>query len=337
MKLENIADLIKGTVIGDAEVEITGVSGISDAQKGDITFLAGTKMLKELKTCQASAVIAKEPLEGIDKPQIITKNPQYAFARLLSHFYVKPQPNRGVSPDAFVSETAHIGENVTVYPFAYIADGAKIGSDTVIYPGVFIGEDSIVGEGCLIYSNVAIREGVSIGNKVIIHAGAVIGADGFGYVFEEGKHQKIPQIGGVIIEDEVEIGAGTTIDRATIGNTIVGKGTKIDNLVQIAHNVRIGRHVILVSQAGIAGSCQIGDGVILGGQVGVADHTVIEAGTMLSSKSGATGEMKKGVYSGTLPMPHRDWLRAMALFAKLPELNKKVRELEEKIKALAEQ
>jgi UDP-3-O-[3-hydroxymyristoyl] glucosamine N-acyltransferase len=179
---------------------------------------------------------------------------------------------------------------------------------------------------------VAIREGVAIGSRVIIHANAVIGSDGFGYVFEDGIHQKIPQVVGVIIEDDVEIGANVTIDRATTGNTVIGKGTKIDNLVQIGHNVTVGKNVILVAQVGIAGSSKIGDGVVLGGQVGVADHTTIEAGTMIGAKGGAMGEMKRSVYSGILPMPHREWLKAMAVFAKLPELHKKIKELEEKIK-----
>lgn len=332
MKLKEIADLIGGEIIGGDDVEISGAAGISDAKEGDITFLSGTKLLNELKNSKASAVIVKGHVKGLEKPQIITKNPHYAFAQLLSRFYVKPYPCSGISKNAFVSDTAIMGQDITIYPFAYISDGVNIGSGTVIYPGVFIGENSSVGEKCLIYPNVAIREGVAIGSRVIIHANAVIGSDGFGYVFEEGMHQKIPQVGGVIIEDDVEIGANVTIDRATTGNTVIGKGTKIDNLVQIGHNVTVGKNVILVAQVGIAGSSKIGDGVILGGQVGVADHTTIEAGTMIGAKGGAMGEMKRNVYSGILPIPHREWLKAMAVFAKLPELHKKIKELEEKIK-----
>jgi UDP-3-O-[3-hydroxymyristoyl] glucosamine N-acyltransferase len=332
MKLKEIADLIGGEIIGGEDVEITGAAGISDAKEGDITFLSSAKLLKALKNSSAAAVIVKKPVEGIERPQIIAKNPQYAFAKLLSHFYVKPHPCSGISKSAFVSDTAIMGQDVTIYPFAYISDGVNIGSGTVIYPGVFIGKNSSIGEKCLIYPNVAIREGVAIGSRVIIHANAVIGSDGFGYVFEDGIHQKIPQVGGVIIEDDVEIGANVTIDRATTGNTVIGKGTKIDNLVQIGHNVTVGKNVILVAQVGIAGSSKIGDGVVLGGQVGVADHTTIETGTMIGAKGGAMGEMKRSVYSGILPMPHREWLKAMAVFAKLPELHKKIKELEEKIK-----
>ncbi|HAK88287.1 MAG TPA: UDP-3-O-(3-hydroxymyristoyl)glucosamine N-acyltransferase [Nitrospiraceae bacterium] len=332
MKLKDIADLIGGKIIGSGDIEINGISGISEAKDGDITFLSGTKLLKELKGSGAAAVIVKEAVKDIEKPQIIVSNPLYAFARLLSHFYVKPHRYKGISEKAFVSEKAVLRENVTIYPFAHISDSATIGSGTVIYSGVFIGEDTVIGNDSVIYSNVTVREGVRIGSRVIIHAGAVIGSDGFGYVFEDGMHRKIPQVGGVIIEDDVEIGANVTIDRATTGNTIVGKGTKIDNLVQIGHNVHIGSNVILVSQVGIGGSSEIGDGVILGGQVGVADHAKLEAGTMVGAKGGAMGEMKRSIYSGILPMPHKDWLKAMAIFSKLPELKKKIKELEEKIK-----
>lgn len=331
MKLKEIANLIGGEINGGEDVEITGAAGISDAKEGDITFLSSTKLLNELKSSRASAVIVKRPVTGLKIPQIIAKNPHYAFAQLLSQFYVQPHPCSGISKNAFVSDTAIIGQDVTIYPFAYISDSVNIGSGTVIYPCVFIGKNSSIGEKCLIYSNVTIREGVAIGSRVIIHANAVIGSDGFGYVFENGMHQKIPQVGGVIIEDDVEIGANVTIDRATTGNTVIGKGTKIDNLVQIGHNVTVGKNVILVAQVGIAGSSKIGDGVILGGQVGVADHTIIEAGTMIGAKGGAMGEMKMNVYSGILPMPHREWLKAMAVFAKLPELHKRIKELEEKI------
>jgi UDP-3-O-[3-hydroxymyristoyl] glucosamine N-acyltransferase len=334
MKLREIADLIGGKIADDGEFDITGAAGISDAKEGDITFLAGTKWLKNLKFSKASAVLVKETIEEIEKPQVVVANPKYAFAKLLSIFYEKQHPFMGVSGEAFVSEHANIGAKVTVYPFAYISSGAKIGSGTIIYPFVFIGENTSIGDNCMIYPSATIREGVCIGSRVIIHAGSVIGSDGFGYVFAEGAHKKIPQIGGVIIEDDVEIGANVTIDRATTGNTIIGKGTKIDNLVQIGHNVRVGKNAILVAQSGIGGSSEIGEGVILGGQAGVADHVIIESGTMIGAKGGAMGEMKRDIYSGILPMPHREWLKAMAVFAKLPELNKKIREIEEEVKKL---
>ncbi|MCC6347395.1 MAG: UDP-3-O-(3-hydroxymyristoyl)glucosamine N-acyltransferase [Nitrospirales bacterium] len=331
MKLHELAQLLDGEVSGGSEVEITGASGILDAKEGDITFLSDRKWLSDLKGSRASAVLVREFIEDIATPQIKTPNPQYAFARLLSHFHVKPHPCKGVSAKASVAPGVSLGENVTVYDHAYLAEGVTVGAGTVIYPGVFIGENSSIGEGCVLHPNVTVREGVTIGNRVVIHAGSVIGSDGFGYVFAGGKHQKIPQVGGVVIEDEVEIGAAVTIDRATTGTTFIGGGTKIDNLVQIGHNVQVGRNVIIVAQVGIAGSSHIGDGVILGGQVGVADHSVIEAGTMVGAKAGVLGHMKRGIYSGTMPMPHREWLKAMAVFARLPEMKKKLEDLERKI------
>ncbi|MBZ0156820.1 MAG: UDP-3-O-(3-hydroxymyristoyl)glucosamine N-acyltransferase [Alphaproteobacteria bacterium] len=331
MKLHELAQLLDGEVAGSSEVEITGASGITDAKEGDITFLSSRKWLDALKNSRASAVLVQEFIEDIDTPQIKTRNPQYAFARLLSHFHVKPHPCKGVSTKATVAPSVLLGEKVTIYDYAYIAEGVTIGAGTVIYPGVFVGESSSIGEGCVLHPNVTVRERITIGNRVVIHAGSVIGSDGFGYVFAEGKHQKIPQVGDVVIEDEVEIGAAVTIDRATTGTTFIGGGTKIDNLVQIGHNVHIGRNVIIVAQVGIAGSSRIGDGVVLGGQVGVADHSVIEAGTMVGAKAGVLGHMKRGIYSGTMPMPHREWLKAMAVFAKLPEMKKKLEDLERKI------
>ena len=334
MKLRDIGLLIEGRLIGNGEVEISGVAGLSEAGDGDITFLSSIKLLKEARESKAAAVIVKEGIEGLEKPQIACANPQLAFALLLGQFYVKPHPFKGISEKAFVSPSASIGENVTIYPFAYIADNANIGKNSVIYPGVFIGEGSKVGATCLIYSNVTIREDVTVGSRVIIHPGAVIGADGFGYVFDGQAHRKIPQVGTVIIDDDVEIGANTTIDRATTGATVIGRGTKIDNQVQIGHNVKVGRGVILVSQVGIGGSSTLGGGVILGGQAGVADHATIEAGTMLGAKGGFMGTVKKGIYSGGPAIPHRDWLKSTAIFAQLPEMKKKIHELEEQIKAL---
>jgi UDP-3-O-[3-hydroxymyristoyl] glucosamine N-acyltransferase len=336
MKLNEIAELLDGRLSGDGEVEISGVSGLSEAVQGDITFVSDKKHMQQAKESLAAAVIVKEVVSGLDKPQIAVVNPQLAFALLLDHFYVNPHPYEGISERAFVSPSASIGENVTVYPFAYIAAGVTVGKDCLIYPGVFLGEKSVIGDGSVIYPNVTVREGITIGQRVIIHAGAVIGADGFGYVFDGQSHRKIPQVGGVVIEDDVEIGANTAIDRATTGMTFIGRGTKIDNLVQVGHNVRIGSNAIIVSQVGIGGSSTLGDGVILGGQAGIADHATVEAGTILAAKAGVMGTVKRGIYSGGPAIPHRDWLRSSALFARLPEMRDKIRDLEDKVKALQE-
>ncbi|MBI5205113.1 MAG: UDP-3-O-(3-hydroxymyristoyl)glucosamine N-acyltransferase [Nitrospirae bacterium] len=334
MKLREIAKLIDGEVTGDPETEIKGVAGISDASEGDITFLISPKFIKECAESRASCVIVRDIVPDIKKPQVKASNPQYAFAKLLEHFYVKPFMPSGISDRAYVSDKARTGKDVTISPMVFVSDNASIGDKTIIYPGVFIGENSHIGDGCIIYPNVTIRENVKIGSRVIAHPGAVIGSDGFGYVFENGVHNKIPQVGGVIIGDDVEIGANVTIDRATTGNTVIGKGTKLDNLVHIAHNVKIGENTVITAQAGIAGSAEIGSFVMTGGQVGVADHARIDDGCMIGAQSGVMGHLKKGVYSGSPVIPHRDWLKAVAIFARLPELNKKIKELEYKIETI---
>jgi UDP-3-O-[3-hydroxymyristoyl] glucosamine N-acyltransferase len=334
VNLKELASLINGEIIGDESVNITGVAGIQEAGPGDITFLAGKKYLQYLVGSKASCVIVREPVSDLPITQVKVSNPQLAFAKVLKQFYIKYQEPIGISDDAYISDTAQIADDVSVYPLCYISDGVSIGKGTVIHPYVFIGENTRLGEHCVLYPNVTVREKVQVGDRVIIHSGAVIGSDGFGYVFDQGSHYKIPQVGGVIIEDDVEIGANVTIDRATTGNTIIGSGTKIDNLVQIAHNVKIGRNSLIISQVGIAGSSEIGDYVTLAGQVGVADHTYIESETIFGAQSGAMGHVAKGVYSGSPGIPHREWLKAQVVFAKLPELHKRVRELEAKIKEL---
>ena len=334
MRINEIATLVHGQVIGDGDLEISGVAGIDHAGPGDITQFTDKKLLKTLLTKQVAAVIVTVYVKDIKITQVVVKNPKYAFSVLLGAFHAKPRKHLGISERAIVSAQAEIGKNVTVYPLSYISDGVRIGEGSVVHPGVFIGEGSTIGKGCLIYPNVTIREGVAIGNNVIIHAGAVIGADGFGYVYENGVHNKIPQVGGVVISDDVEIGANVTIDRATTGNTIIGKGTKIDNLVQVAHNVSIGRNSILVAQVGIGGSTSIGDGVVLAGQVGVGDHAEIEAGTMVGGQAGVIGRLSKGVYLGTPARPFRETLKSDDIFHRLPELNEKVIEMEKKLGSL---
>lgn len=347
LKVREVAEIISGEVLGDPEVEIRGVAGVIEAEEGDVTFLSDRRYLKECLNSKASCVIVKEFIEEIKKPQIKVRNPYYAFAQLLEYFYPvrlegppksrltfrgTGEDRKGIGPLAYVSEKARIGRDVIIYPFVFVSDDVEIGDNTIIYPFVFIGRESYIGSYCQIYSNVTIREGVRIGERVIIHPGAVIGSDGFGYVFEGGHHHKIPQVGGVIIGDDVEIGANVTIDRATTGNTIIGRGTKIDNLVQIGHNVTIGEDSIIVAQVGIGGSTAIGRNVMLGGQVGVSDHATVEDGTMIGAQSGVMGHLRKGVYSGYPVMPHKEWLKAVALFARLPEMFKRLKDIEDRLK-----
>jgi UDP-3-O-[3-hydroxymyristoyl] glucosamine N-acyltransferase len=334
MKLREFSELVNGTIIGDPDIEITGASGVRNAGKGDITFVTSARFMKFLQGSEASCVIVKEPIEGLTLTQLQVPNPYYAFAKALEHFYPPPALKPGVSDAAAVSGKAVIGENVTIFPMAYVAEHVVIGDGTVIYPGVFIGRHSRLGRGCIIHPNVTIRENVEIGDRVVIHSGAVIGSDGFGYVFEKGIHYKIPQIGGVVVGDNVEIGSNVSIDRATTGNTVIGKGTKIDNLVQIAHNVSIGKNSLIIAQVGIGGSSDIGDFVTLAGQVGIADHSSFESGTLIGAQSGLSGHYKKGIYSGSPAIPHRNWLKSQALFAKLPDMQKKIKELGDRLDKL---
>jgi len=331
MNVREFAELVNGEIIGDPQRSISGVSGVREAEEGDITFISSPQYIRHLAGTKASCIIVKDLIPDLAIPQIKVHNPHFAFAKALEYFYPKSASPAGISNNASVAESAYFGSNVSIYPFAYIADHAAIGDGTVIMPGAFIGEHTKVGKECLIFPNVTIREGIVIGDRVIIHAGTVIGSDGFGYVFEKGEHYKIPQVGGVIIEDDVEIGSNVSIDRATIGNTIICKGTKIDNLAQIAHNVTVGQKSLIISQVGIAGSTEIGDFVVLGGQAGIADHTTIASGTMVAAQSGLKGQVEKGIYAGSPAIPHATWLRAQVLFGRLPELNKRIRELEAKI------
>jgi UDP-3-O-[3-hydroxymyristoyl] glucosamine N-acyltransferase len=331
VKIKDIATLLDGEVSGDPDIEIKDVKGIEDAGEGDITFAAGRKMIQRASESTASCILVGDFIPDTKSSQLKVKDPQYAFMELLSRYHPVSHPSPGIDSRAFVHEEATMADDVSLQAFAYISSKATVGRGTVIYPGVFVGEGVTVGEECVLYPGVVLMHGVTVGNGVTIHSNSVIGSDGFGYVQRNGKHMKVPQVGGVIIGDDVEIGAAVTIDRATAGNTVIGSGTKIDNLVQVAHNVKVGENSILVAQVAIAGSTTVGNNVVLGGQAGIADHVNIEDGTMIAAKGGVMSDLKKGIYSGVPVQPHRDWLRASALFARLPELYKRLTSLEEKI------
>lgn len=332
MKLSELASRIGAEMpAGTSDIEVTGASGIDSAVGGSITFLSSNKLVPELLISGAAAVIVNKPVDGVNIPQIKAANPLLAFAKALAVFYKAPFKHKGVMSGAFLSGKADIDPESTIYPGAYISDGASIGKRTTIHPGVYIGEGSSVGDDCIIYPNVAIREGIQVGSRVTVHSGSVIGSDGFGYVPDGKEHFKIPQVGGVVIEDDVEIGACVTIDRATTDKTVIGEGTKIDNLVQIGHNVRIGRHCIIVAHVAIGGSTKVGNHVTLAGHVAVNDHVSIADGCIVGAKSGVAGSLEKGLYSGIPAIPHSTWLRASAVFKKLPELFSRLRALEKKM------
>jgi UDP-3-O-[3-hydroxymyristoyl] glucosamine N-acyltransferase len=331
VKLKDIASLLDGELSGSPDGEIRDVKGMDEAAEGDIAFVAGKKQLKKAAESRASCLLVAEFAPSIQAAQIKVADPQYAFAVLLGHFHPVPRPPAGVDGRAFVAEDARLAEDVSVQAFAYISSAASIGRGTVIYPGVYIGEGAAVGEDCVLCPGVVLMHGVEVGNRVTIHANSVVGSDGFGYMQREEKNVKIPQVGGVIVGNDVEIGAAVAIDRATAGNTVIGRGTKIDNLAQIAHNVKIGENSIIVAQVAIGGSPTVGNNVMLGGQAGIADHAIIEDGTLVGAKGGVMGTLKRGIYSGSPVIPHRDWLKASALFAKLPELNRRIALLEKKL------
>jgi len=334
--LKEIANLVGGELVGDPHVVVTGISGIKEAREGDITFLANSKYYPLMKITRASAIITSKDVVDEKKPLIRTDNPSLAFTKVVElvapNHIAHPQ---GIHPTAVIGKSSKLGSNVAIGPYVIIEEEVKIGDNTIIYGGCYIGHHTQVGSSCLIYPNVSIRERIQVGNRVIIHSGAVIGSDGFGFATVKGVQKKIPQIGTVAIEDDVEIGANVTIDRARFDKTIIGRGTKIDNLVQIAHNVVIGQNCIIVAQAGISGSTTLDKGVILAGQAGLVGHITIGEGTIVAAQAGVTKSIPSySKVSGYPAKPHHLAKRVNACVQRLPELYKKIKELEEKIKKL---
>jgi len=335
-KLEELAEIVGGRVEGDAGVEIQGVAGIREAKAGDITFVANPKYEAFLETTMASAVIAPPELE-VDKPLIRIENPYFAYLKVLNLFAdeLSVAYPRGIHEQAVVDDRAVFGEDVAVGPFCQICAGAYVGDGTTILAGAFIGQNVEIGRNCLIYPSVTVREGSSIGDRVIIQPGAVIGADGFGFAKEGQTHYKVPQIGRVIIEDDVEIGANSTVDRATTGETRVMRGSKIDNLVQIAHNVVVGEDCIIAAQAGISGSTELGKNVVLAGQAGLVGHITVGDGAMVGAQGGVTKSIPPDTaVSGYPAREHKKARRLWAYTNNLPELFQRVKELERKLGAI---
>ncbi len=336
-KLKELAEWVGGTVVGDGEVEISGVAAIEEARAGEITFIANPKYLPQLNETNASAVIVSKEVTQANTPLLCVANPYLAFAKILSLFFQKPTNPKGSIPMPGSAPLPSWAKRSTIYPFVYIGDRCRIGDRVTLYPGVYVGEDSSIGEESILYPNVSIYPGTVIGKRVILHSGVVVGSDGFGYVKEGKKNVKIPQVGGVEIEDDVEIGANTTIDRATLGKTIIRRGVKIDNLVQVAHNVVIGEDSIIVAQVGISGSTKIGSNVTLAGQVGVADHIEIGDNVMVGAQSGVSHDLPANqAYSGSPALPHREFLRMVTVFPKLPEMRKTLIEIEKRLKKIEE-
>ncbi len=340
-----LAALVEGFVEGDENIPILGISSIEDAQDGDITFAETEKLLGSAGRSRAAAVIApasasREALAAASsgiapKPLIRVKNPRFAFAQALRIFAPEPKAYRGIHPSAVIGENVSLGQNVSIHALAVVGDNVSLGDNCVVYPFSYVGDNVTLGESCVIYPHVVLHDNTQIGDSVVIHSGSVLGTDGFGYMFIENRHYKIPQIGRVIVEDDVEIGANVTIDKARTGSTRIGAGTKIDNLVHIGHNVTVGKNCVIVAQVGVSGSVEIGNGVILAGQVGIKDHVTIGDGTIVAAKTGVIGDLPKGAFvSGIYGRPHGNEMRAQALFSRLPDMNKQIKDLEARLAAL---
>ncbi len=353
-----IARLLGAELVGDAQTLITGVAGLDSTGPGMISFIDNERLLDAALDSSASAIIAPARLalqvgEQIEqatvpgsfsssgreaKPILLTGNPRLAFAKVMEHLSPLSMPESGVHPSAIIEPTAHIGAGVTIREFCYIGHHAHIGDGAVLYPHVVVGDGAQIGEASIFYASVVIQHHVHIGRRVRVHSGSVIGSDGFGYVMDGDKHIKMPQVGTVIIEDDVEIGSNVCIDRATMGATRVGSGTKIDNLVQIAHNVQVGRNCILCGQVGLSGSVMVEDNVVMAGQAGLADHVKVGRGAIVVAKAGIMSDVEaNSSVMGSPAMPQRDFLKREAAARKLPEAMRAMRKMERDIRELQSQ
>ena len=337
-KLEQLASLVGGELKGDPSLNIERVAPIDMAQTGDITFVANPKYLPQLSDCKASAVIVAAGVDTPDIDLIVCANPYLAFAKILTFLQVPAHPALGIMTGAIVAETAKIDATASLYPGCIVGDNVTIGAGTIIYPGVVINFAASIGSDCVLHANSVVREGCRLENRVILQPGAIIGSDGFGFAPDGASYYKIPQVGIVVLEDDVEVGSNSCIDRAAMGITRVGRGTKIDNLVQIAHNVEIGADCIFVSQTGVAGSTKIGNHCTFGGQAAIAGHLTIGDNVMIGGRGGATNNVESNqVLSGVPLMPHKQWLRATMSLPKLPEMRKEMKQLKKRLDELEAQ
>ena len=335
-KLRELSELVGGELLGNGDIEICGVAGIKEAREGDITFIANSRYISQLERTQASAVIIWRDSQYNGKPMIQVENPYWAWARVVEEFSTKRiKTGEGIHPTAIIGENVTIGKKAWIQAYAFIGDDVQIGDEAVISPFVYVGDNVQIGAQTFIYPTVTVREEVKIGERVIVHSGTVIGSDGFGFAQVSDRQHKVPQIGTVIIEDDVEIGANVTIDRG-LRETVVGRGTKIDNLVQIAHNVVIGEDCVIVAQVGIAGSTELKDRVMMAGQSGAVGHVTVGAGARLAARAVACKDIPPGscVWSGFPAIPHSKELRLQASMRKLPDLINQVRDMRKRIKEL---
>jgi UDP-3-O-[3-hydroxymyristoyl] glucosamine N-acyltransferase len=329
LKLRELAASLGCELRGDGSVDVARVRGIAEAGAGDLTFLANAKYLPQLATTKASAVIVAPGVETT-LPALVSDNPYLTFARAVALIHGRPRPAAGVHPSAQVDPSAVIGDGTHVGPLCVVGAGTRIGARSVLHASVVVYPGATLGDDCELHSGAHVRDGCRLGDRVVVQNGAVIGSDGFGFAKDaDGRYHKIPQVGIVVVEDDVEIGANTTIDRAALGETRIGRGVKLDNLVQVGHSVTIGENTVMAGQAGIAGSTKVGRNVMLGGQVGVAGHLTIGDGVIATAQTGIPSSVDAGsVVSGSPAIDNRAWLKSSAVFARLPELQKRVRAME---------
>ena len=336
MKLRELATRLGCQLEGDGEIDVTGVATLEQAGAGDVAFLSNSKYASQLPRSRASAVIVGTEVDGAPCALLRTTNPYLAFARATGLLYPQPRPAAGVHHTAIVAADAVLEADVTLGPYVVIGSGARIGERTVMHAHVVIGDGAVVGPDCWFHARVSVRERVVIGARVVIQDGAVVGSDGFGFAArEDGSHEKIPQVATVVIEDDVEIGANTTIDRPAVGETRIHAGTKIDNLVQIAHGVVVGKNSLLAAQVGVAGSSVIGEQVMLGGQVGITGHVTVGDRVKASAKTGVTGHVPADSFITGYPhMDNLEWRKAYVVFRRLPDMRKHLSDLDERLTAL---
>jgi UDP-3-O-[3-hydroxymyristoyl] glucosamine N-acyltransferase len=335
VRLRDLAERLGCPVRGDDGVEVLRVAGIENAGPGDLTFLASPKYAPHLADTRASAVVVP-PDVATPLPSLLSKNPYLFYARAAQVLHPPAHPPAGAHPTAQVHPSASLGDDVHIGAFAVVGPRVRIGARTTIHPHVVVYEDVELGEDCILHSGVQVREGCRLGHRVVVQNAAVIGADGFGFArADDGSYEKIPQVGIVVIEDDVEIGALTAVDRSSLHETRIGRGTKLDNLVQVGHSVTIGSHTVMAAQVGVAGSTRIGSHAMLGGQVGIAGHLTIGDGVIATAQSGIPNSVEKGqMISGYPAIENRKWLKASAVFARLPELSRRLRQLEKKLEEL---
>lgn len=338
LRLMDIQQQVGGELHGSGDILVNGVSSLEEAGPQDLSYVSADRYIPAALKSNAGAFITHRPIPELDRPHIAIMHPAFVFAKLTQDCFTSPYSPRGIADQVVRGLESEIGQDPSIWPFVTIGDRAKIGARVTLYSGVFIGNDVTVGDDSILFPNVTVLDRCRIGARVRVHSGTVIGSDGFGYVQHGGRHQKIPQLGIVVIEDDVELGANVAIDRATYGRTIVKRGTKVDNLVQIAHNVTVGEDNILVAQVGIAGSSTLGRHVMIGGQAGVADHLKIGDLTMIAARSGVSHNLQGGqVVSGNPAIPHAVSLKSLTVLPRLPQLRETIRDLERRVRTLESQ